>query len=459
MTMRAHRRSAADGRAVPQRDRADRADRADNGDVTLPAASRPPEPRLHTLANGVQVLALPLPHAETAAVSVFVRSGSAHEAKRLNGISHVVEHMAFKGTATRDVQRINLDAERLGADVNAHTDRDHTAFHMRGRARDAEAFVAMLGDIVIESTFPDAELDREREVILSEMADDADDALTIVDQLFDKVAFGTHPFAQPIVGTAHNIRRISRDDLADYVEAQYTGPNVVVGVAGRVDADAFARAAERAFGAMRGGAVNTVPPVVWQGGSASRAQAGNQQSHVVLGYPGVPVTDPTHAAHALAAAVFGDGMSSPLLDEIRERRGLAYSLGCAAESSSLAGSFVIDASLAPARLDEFLRETRRLLLEHAGSVGEVSLERARNLLAVRRLRDAESPARRLEHAVLDLFAFGRVREAAEVDAAYDAVGTGRVRDTFAALLAQPVALALSGQLAKGALERARAVFA
>lgn len=445
-----HRRSAAGAAAAA---------RADNRGVTEDPrpAPRPGTP-VHVLGNGVQVLALPLPHAETAAVSVFVRSGSAHEAKRLNGISHVVEHMAFKGTASRDVQRINLDAERLGADVNAHTDRDHTAFHMRGRARDAEAFVAMLGDIVIESTFPEAELERERDVILSEMADDADDALTIVDQLFDKVAFGAHPIAQPIVGTAHNVRRIARDDLAAYVQAQYTGPNVVVGVAGRIEPEAFARAAERAFGAMRGGAVNTVAPVEWRGGSAARAQAGNQQSHVVLGYPGVPVTDPAHPAHALAAAVFGDGMSSPLLDEIRERRGLAYSLGCAAESSSLAGSFVIDASLAPGRLDEFLRETRRLLLAQADGVDGVSLERARNLLAVRRLRDAESPARRLEHAVLDLFAFGRVRDAAEVDAAYDAVDVARVRDTFAALLARPVALALSGQLAKGALERARAVF-
>lgn len=417
-----------------------------------------PAPQVHALANGVRVLALPLPHAETAAVSVFVRSGSAHETRRLNGISHVVEHMAFKGTRTRDVQRINLDAERLGADVNAHTDRDHTAFHMRGRARDAEAFVAMLGDIVLDSTFPEAELEREREVILSEMADDADDALTIVDQLFDKVAFGDHAIAQPIVGTAHNVRRVTRADLTAYVQAQYTGPNVVVGVAGRVDADGFARAADAAFAGLRGGAANGVAPVAWRGGAAARAQAGNQQSHVVLGYPGVPVTDPDHAAFALAAAVFGDGMSSPLLDEIRERRGLAYSLGCAAESSSLAGSFVIDASLAPGRLDEFLRETRRLLLEHAERVDAVSLERARNLLAVRRLRDAENPARRLEHAVLDLFAFGRVRSAAELDAAFDALDAERVRATFARLLAEPVALALAGKLAKGSLERARAAF-
>ena len=318
----------------------------------------PAAPALVALGNGVRVVAIPLPHAETAAVSVFVRSGSAHESRRLNGISHVVEHMAFKGTATRSVQQINFDAERLGADVNAHTDKDHTAYHMRGRARDAGAFVSMLGEIVLASTFPEAELERERQVLLSEMADEEDDALAIVDKLFDRLSFGDHPIAQPIVGSALNVRRISRDDILGYVAAQYTGPNVIVGVAGQVDVDAFARAAEAAFGAMRGGTANAVAPAAWHGGAASKAQGGSQQSHVVLGYGGVPVTDPAHHAIAVAAAVFGDGMSSPLLDQIRERRGLAYSLGCAAEASSLAGSFVIDASLAPEHLDEFLAETK-----------------------------------------------------------------------------------------------------
>src|SRR3954453_18830841 len=124
------------------------------------------EPVLTTLDNGVRVVVYPLAHLATANVSIFVRSGSQHESRRLNGISHVIEHMAFKGTRARDCQQINLDAERLGAEVNAHTDKDHTAFHMRGHARDAEAFIAMLGDIVQNSIFPDEELTRERQVLL-----------------------------------------------------------------------------------------------------------------------------------------------------------------------------------------------------------------------------------------------------------------------------------------------------
>ena len=153
------------------------------------------------LANGVRVVVIRLPHLATAAVSVFVRTGSQHESARLNGISHVIEHMAFKGTRSRDCQQINLDAERLGAEVNAHTDKDHTAFHMRGLARDAGAFVRMLGDIVRESTFPEAELERERQVLLHEYAEDEDDAMATAFKLFDRACYGAHPAARPVIGT------------------------------------------------------------------------------------------------------------------------------------------------------------------------------------------------------------------------------------------------------------------
>ena len=114
-----------------------------------------------TLANGVRVVTIAMPQLQTASVSVFVRSGSGHERQALNGIGHVIEHMVFKGTVQRDAKRLNLDAERLGAEVNAHTDKNHTAVHMRGLARDAGAFLRMLGDIVRESTFPEAELERD----------------------------------------------------------------------------------------------------------------------------------------------------------------------------------------------------------------------------------------------------------------------------------------------------------
>ncbi|HRH89043.1 MAG TPA: pitrilysin family protein, partial [Rubrivivax sp.] len=250
----------------------------------MSTAPADPEPLLHTLANGVRVLVYRLPGRPTADVSVFVHTGSQHEAARDNGISHVVEHMAFKGTATRDCQRINLDAEALGAQVNAHTDKDHSAFHMAGLAADVPDFIRMLGDIVLQPTFPADELERERQVILHEYVEDEDDALSVGFRLFDKLSWGAHPLAQPVIGQRRCIERFSRDELLAYVQRQYSAANTVVAVAGDVDPDAIVRAAQMAFGTMPRGSDNRVAPPQWLGGLRTRALAGNPQTHVVLGF-------------------------------------------------------------------------------------------------------------------------------------------------------------------------------
>jgi predicted Zn-dependent peptidase len=408
-----------------------------------------------TLGNGVRVVAIRQPHLESAAASVFVRAGSSHESRRLNGISHVVEHMAFKGTATRDVQAVNYDAERLGADVNAHTDKDHTAFHMRGRAADAEAFVAMLGDIVLCPTFPLEELERERQVLLQELLEDEEDPLSAAFVLFDRLCYGDHPLANPVIGQRANLKRLTRDDLQAHVGRLYSGENLVVGVAGDIDPDAVVRAAEGAFGGLVRGTPNDVGAPVYKGGLASKALAGSGQSHVVLGYPLPSLAEPEHHAGLLAAALFGEGMSSPLLDELRERRGLAYYLSCSADVHARAGQFVIEASTAPEHLETLVAETERLLATQAAGVRDADLERARNMLDVRRLRNRESPTRRVEDAALDLLAFGRVRSRAEQKAAIVDLTAADVTAAFAAMRLQPVALAVSGTLKKGAFDRVK----
>ena len=275
--------------------------------------------RLTTLANGVRVVTIHMPWLASASASVFVRTGSGHESARLSGISHVVEHMAFKGTTTRDAAKINIDAERLGADVNAHTDKDHTAYHLSGMARDATEFVRMLGDIVRRPTFPEAELERERQVILQEYLEDEEDPMSTAFRQFDKLCYGAHPMAQAVIGTRRNIERFTRDELLAYVEQQYSGANVVVGVAGNVDHERIVREAEAAFGDMQPGAAHAMDAPTWLGGVKANRLAGCSQSHVVLGYPIASMKDDQPAA-SVAAALFGEGMSSPLMNEIRERQ-------------------------------------------------------------------------------------------------------------------------------------------
>jgi predicted Zn-dependent peptidase len=404
-----------------------------------------------TLDNGVRVVVLRLPHAATAAVSVFVRSGSQHESARNSGISHFIEHMAFKGTRSRTCQQINLDAERLGAEVNAHTDKNHTAYHMRGLARDAASFLQMLGDIVQQSTFPEAEIERERQVILHEYTEDEDDAVSTAFKLFDKACYGEHAVARPVIGSRANLRRFTRAELLAYVQRHYTGANIVVGIAGNVDDDHVVATASTAFGHAPRGSDHRVAAPEYVGGIRTRRMPGYSQAQVVLGFA-IPGLLGGYQSAVLAAALFGEGMSSPLLDQIRERRGLVYHADCSADVTDLCGQFVIDASTTPEHLDEYFNEVTRLLQEHAAATDPVGLERARNQIMVRSLCAQEVQSQRLEIAALDLFAFGRIRSREELMAGIAAVTPLQVRAAFAQMLDAGAAVALSGKIARGVEE-------
>jgi predicted Zn-dependent peptidase len=413
-----------------------------------------PSPLIETLPNGVRVVALPMPYLHTASVSVFVRVGSAHESRALNGIGHVLEHMAFKGTRERDAHRVNLDAERLGAEVNAHTDKDHTAYHMRGLGAHAPQFVAMLADIVRHATFPDDELAREREVLLQEVAEVEDDPMTIAYQQFDQACWGLHPAAQPVIGQRRVIERCTREQLIEHVQQHYTGSNVVVAAAGAIQPDAVLRAAIDAYGDMARGAPQPLPHADYTGGIRVKRMDVGRQAHLVLGFP-LAARGADDAAGELAAAVLGDGMSSPLLLELRERRGLVYHAACNADRFEFGGQLAIEASFAPKHLTTVLRETMQLVRRHAERVDPVDLERARSQVMVRLMRHDERLTQRTEDAALDLFVLQRVRPAAERLAQVQAVSGEQVRDAFARMHDAGVSVALTGSVGRAGTQRVR----
>ena len=415
-----------------------------------------PPPLIETLPNGVRVVALPMPHLHTASVSVFVRVGSAHESRALNGIGHVLEHMAFKGTHTRDAHHVNLDAERLGAEVNAHTDKDHTAYHMRGLGTHAPQFVTMLADIVRHATFPDDELAREREVLLQEVAEVEDDPMTIAYQQFDQACWGLHPAAQPVIGLRRVIERCTRAQLLEHVQQHYTGCNTVVAAAGAIDVNAVVQAAVAAFGDMPRGMPQALPPADYSSGIRVKRMDVGRQTHLVLGYP-MAARGADDAAGELAAAVLGDGMSSPLLLELREKRGLVYHAACNVDRFEFGGQLAVEASFAPKHLNTVLRETVRLVQRHAEQVDPVDLERARNQVIVRLMRHDERLTQRTEDAALDLFALQRVRTVAERLAHMHDVSGEQVRDAFARMRGAGVSVALTGSVGRATTPRVREV--
>ena len=416
------------------------------------------EPHATLLPQGLRLLVGRAPHAGTCSVAVFVRWGSANESARSNGIGHVLEHMAFKGTAVdgrvRDARQVNLEAERLGAEVNAHTDKDHTAYYMRGLPQHAVRMLQMLAEIVLHPSLPAVELERERQVLLQEFAEDEDDPVATAFKLMDKASFGLHPAAQPVMGTRRNLEQFTRDDLMAHRSAGYLAGHVVVGVVGDVQPEQMQREVEAAFAAVPAGALAPVPAPAWRGEILTRAQAGSSQSHLALGFP-VPSRRDDDPVAGVAAALLGEGMSSPLLDRVREQRGLAYYAACSADVLDMCGQFVVEASMAPADAVPLVSEVMALMREHAAHAAPAELERARCQLAVRALRTQERGLRWLEDMALEWLATGQLRPEHERTARLMAVSAEQVRAHFETLLRLPPALALTGAVARGMRDRLR----
>ncbi|WP_232540153.1 M16 family metallopeptidase [Azohydromonas aeria] len=408
-------------------------------------------PVLTTLDNGVRVVTVPLPHLRSASVAVFVRTGSRNESSKLGGLSHFLEHMAFKGTATRDVQAINLDAERIGADMNAWTSKDTTVYYLNGLGRDAPRMLDMLADVVLHSTFPEAEIEHEREVVLQELTEYEEDPQSVVSQLLDVAAYGKQPLARPIIGTRRHVERITRDDLVAYVGRHYAGANLVIAAGGDVRPAQVEALAEKLFGAVPRGEANGAEAVAHLGGLQSRRRPGISQVYSSIGLPLPSQTQGAraHQAGLVAATLFGGGMSAPLVDEVRERRGLAYHVAAEAETSDVHGLMVIDAITQPDKLMEYLRAVGALLRAQAEGIDAQQLERARNQLLVQAVHKQERPFSAIEAAAEQLFVHGRLIGADEAVAQIEAVTAEDVRAVFEAMLQATPAVGLTSRGAVG----------
>lgn len=416
---------------------------------------------LRTLANGVRLLAIPMPHVQSASVGVFLRVGSRDEAPGNNGIGHVLEHMAFKGTATRPVQAINLDAERLGADVNAFTGKDSTGYFMTGLGRHAEHLLSMTADIVLNSTFPEDELRRELEVIRQEAIEYEEDPQDSAGDLLDRAIWGDDPMGMPVIGTVRNIEGFTRQDLVHHVQSHYVAEKTVVAAAGNFDVEAWMALAERLFSGMQSSAQPSasLPPVPARYVGHALGKRFTQVSQVFLNiaYPlspgpqGEMSLQRWRLAASLAANLFGGGMSAPLVDKVREQLGLAYTAHSTMDSGDAWANFVVHAVTTPDKLDALVTSTGELLRAQATAIDPVHLERAKNQLIVSRVRTAERTFAAMEQAIEELFASGCVTPPAEAVATIDDIGAEDVRAVFERMLAHPPALAMTG---KGASARA-----
>lgn len=395
-----------------------------------------------TLENGVRLLHIPMAHMDTVSVAAFMNVGAKNETLEQNGISHFLEHMAFKGTKTKTSFEIISSVERLGADVNAYTSYDQTVYLVKGRKEDLGTFVDLISDIVQNSTFPEDELERERGVIIQEYHSYQDDSDSVAYNLLQEASYGDQARGRKILGEIHNIESFKRDDFINYMNQYYTGANTVVGVVGKYDEAEMIEYVTKAFGSMPAGTLTTVTPCELQ--SAVRVQDDDfDQTQVMMAFPIRGYNDNWYA-DAMLVTLLGGGMSSPLFTEVREKRGLVYSIAAYYDFNKTNGQMYISAGTTPEHLDDLFTVTCDVLHSVVETVNPLDYERALNQVLVSFQKMPERPFGLLENFVGDLQRDGKQLDIAQMIERFKAVTVEEIQDAAKRVLASQPALSMCG---------------
>ncbi len=408
--------------------------------------------RRTVLKGGLRVVTEHMPGVRSAAVGVFVQVGSRDEAAGLNGASHFLEHLLFKGTPTRSAMDISSALDEVGGEFNAYTAREYTCYHARVLDEDLPKALDVLGDMLTSSLLSDEDVEAERDVILDEIAMHDDDPDDVVHNLFAATAWAGTPLARPIAGTAESIKALTRTQIRSYYKRRYRPEVTTLAVAGNVDHADVVRRARRAFsrnGFLDGSRPPAGPrlsarprPLRFGEVSASRPF---EQVNVVLGMQGLTRSDPRRYVLNILQTALGGSSSSRLFQEVRERRGLAYSVYSFGLGYSDAGMVGVAAGSLPSKAEELLRVVREELLRVAESgLTEEEVERGKGQARgglVLSLEDSGSRMTRLGEA--ELFQ-RRLRSVDEVLESLDAVTPQDVHTLARELYTRPQTLASVG---------------
>ena len=387
----------------------------------------------------------------SASVGVWLGVGSRDETPRLSGACHFLEHLLFKGTPSRSALDISVALDEVGGEFNAFTAKEYTCFHARVLDVDLPLAIEVLGDMVTSSLLTADDVDAEREVILDEIAMHDDDPEDVVTNLHAQLAYGDSPLGRPIAGTAESITALTREQVVRFYRRHVRAADVVVAAAGNLDHDDVVRRVSAAF-AGNGWLDGPDTPTPPRRGRFRRTAAGSatvarpfEQANLVLGFDGLSRTDERRYALGVLNTAFGGGPSSRLFQEVRERRGLAYSVYSYAAHHADAGSFCVGAGCLPGKLDEVLRVVRSELGRLAGSgIDEDELRRGKGQLRgglVLGLEDSGSRMSRIAKAEL---LYDELPSVEEMIQRIDAVTLTDVHELARALLRRPETLAVVG---------------
>jgi predicted Zn-dependent peptidase len=398
---------------------------------------------MHILSNGLTVAADPLPGAESVALGLYAKVGSRSEPEHLSGLAHLVEHMVFKGAGGRDTRALAEVIEDVGGSLNAWTARDQTAFHGRALARDLPLVAELIADLVRKPHFDEAHLEREKQVILSELGECVDSPDDLVhDHLFE-AAFAGQAIGRSVLGREDSVRAIGRQDCFDWVGEQFVPSRLILAASGKVDGEQILGLAERLFGDMEARPEPVVEAATFTGGARNDPRS-FEQAHWCLAFRGLSAADERLPALSLFVQALGGGTSSRLFQELREERGLAYSVYSWTQAFADAGVVGIGCAAERARAAESVQLARQLLSETAGGLTEPELRRARAQIEAALLMGLETPQGRADQMARSIEVFGRILGLDELLGQIRAVSVDDARAAGQKLLDGPVAVASVG---------------
>jgi predicted Zn-dependent peptidase len=404
------------------------------------------------LPGGLRVITESLPSVRSAAFGIWAGVGSRDEDPAHAGATHYLEHLLFKGTPTRTALDISAALDAVGGELNAFTAKEYTCYYARVLDADLPLAIDVLSDMVTSSLIEPKEVDAERGVILEEIAMNEDDPSDLVHEAFSAQLFGDTPLGRPILGTVDSINSISRDRIAEHYRARYTPDNLVLAAAGNLEHEQVLELARTAFGAALNGNAAPAPPRL--DGTQAGAATGTgvrlvtrpvEQANIVLGCAGLARNDDRRFALGVLNAALGGGMSSRLFQEVREKRGLAYSVYSFSSQHAECGLWGIYAGCLPAKTEEVLAICQEEIAKLIDSgLTDEEMERGKGQLRGSIVLGLEDPSSRMSRLGKSELVYPRLEPVDDILAEIEAVTPDQVRELAAAVLGQPKALAVVG---------------
>ncbi len=379
-----------------------------------------------TLTNGLRVVSEHMPRLESVAIGVWVDAGARYETEDVNGIAHMLEHMAFKGTKRRNAFDIAEEIEAVGGHMNAYTSREQTAYFIRVLKEDVPLAVDILADILQHSTFEENELDRERSVIVQEIGQSEDTPDDIIFDHLQDAAYPNQPIGRSILGSVERVSNMKRTTLANFMSEHYQAPKLVLCAAGAVDHDVLVALANAQFNTLGTGKAPGYQAANYVGGE-KRDQRDLEQVHFALGLPGIAFDDDDFYACQVMSTILGGGMSSRLFQEVREKRGLCYSIFSFSASFLDGGMFGFYAGTGEDQVAELVPVMCDVFTGLSDELSEAEVARARTQLKAGLLMSLETPGSRSEQIARQMMIYGRPIASQEIVELVDAVDVTAVK--------------------------------